>query len=103
MPKNRKTRKQKIRASIRQRTAITTAVQTSSITTTELQPTIKTPEKFSLQPSSLHSSFGTIQAHTYLKGELLKTSLLSTGIIIAELLLFFLVRNHILVLPYVSY
>jgi|SRR5579871_1227576 len=103
MPKNRKTRKQKIRASIKQQPVIATVVQSSPQNTTQTHQPIKLPDKLTLQQTIGQNSMGTTHSHSYLRGELLKTAILSGAIIIAELFLFFIIRNHLIVLPYVSY
>jgi len=102
MPKNRKTRKQKIRASIKPHTAVTTGVAASTPQATSTQP-IKIPEKFSLQHTMGNNFSGAVMPHAYRRRELLKTSFLSVGIIAVEIIFFLLLRNHLLVLPYVSY
>lgn len=95
MPKHRKTKKQKLQASMRQQPV----PATDSPTISELP---KTPEKFSLASTSLQMRTGT-NTHGYLKGELMKTGVLSAAIIVCELLLFFLLKNHMIVLSNIPY
>src|SRR5579859_4416591 len=96
MPKKRKTRKQKLQASMRYHTVSSTAIQSSSGAVSN-QQVVKIPEKFSLQ-TTMQNNVTISHSHDYLKKELVKTTLLSSGIIIGELLLFFLLRNHLVVL-----
>ena len=103
MPKQRKTRKQKLQASMRQHTVSSTAVQPSSPAISLSASSPKTPEKFSLNVTKMQNTVSIMSSHAYLKGELTKTAMLSAGILICELLLFFLLRNHIIVLSGLSY
>lgn len=102
MPKHRKTRKQKLEASMRHHPVPSTVVQPIS-STLPSQQIAKAPEKFSLQVTKMQNTISVMGSHTYLKGELTKTAILSGGILICELLLFFLLRNHIIVLSGLSY
>lgn len=100
MPKNRKTRKQKLQASMRPLTVLTTAVQPSA----QIAQSVKIPEKFSLQSTAFqHTNIGMTNPHTYLRAELTKTGILSGIIILCEIVLFFLFRNHIIVLSSLPY
>ncbi|HSW89136.1 MAG TPA: hypothetical protein VLG12_08285 [Candidatus Saccharimonadales bacterium] len=103
MPKQRKTRKQKLQASMRQHPVPSTVVQPTSSVVSSSQPIAKTPEKFSLNVTKMQNTVSVMGSHTYLKGELSKTAMLSAGILICELLFFFLLRNHIIVLSGLSY
>ena len=103
MPKYKKTRKQKIRASMRQQTVQTTVLQASQNAIASSQQIIKVPGKFSLQNRLTQNNVSIVNPHTYLKGELLKTAILSLGIILCELILFFLLRNHLVILPGLPY
>jgi len=96
MPKKRKTRKQKMQASIRHQ-----AVQTAPIASP--QNDIRIPERFTLtQPTNTFTS-SALYPHQYLKSELLRIALLSVAIVVGELILFFLLRNHIILLPNLQY
>lgn len=96
MPKHRKTRKQKIQANIRHH-AVTPAPISSS------QNDIRIPERFTLTPQKSTATTTTLFPHQYLKPELLKIAMLSAGIILVELILFFLLNNHIIILPNLQY
>jgi hypothetical protein len=99
MPKKRKTRKQKIQANMRP----STLEKTDTPLVQQETQSIKISEKFSLthKPGVYNTNIST--SHAYLIPELRKTALLSAGIIIAEILLFFLLRNHIIVLSSLPY
>ncbi len=103
MPKHKKTRKQKIKASMRQQAVQTTVLQTSQNIIAPSQQASKVPEKFSLQHTHTQNNVSIVNPHTYLQGELLKTAILSLCIILCELALFFLLKNHLIVLPSLRY
>ncbi|HSW96194.1 MAG TPA: hypothetical protein VLF89_00045 [Candidatus Saccharimonadales bacterium] len=103
MPKQRKTRKQKLQASMRHNTVSPTVIQPTSTAISSSTQIGKIPEKFSLNITKMQNNITIMGSHTYLKGELTKTAVLSAGIIICELVLFFLLRNHIIVLSSLSY
>lgn len=103
MPKHRKTRKQKLQASIRPNPVSATVVPpTSSVSLTTPQIS-RSSENFSLNLTKMQNKVTVMGSHAYLRPELTKTAMLSAAIIVGELLLFFLLRNHTIVLFNVSY
>jgi len=102
MPKHRKTKKQKLQASMRQQPVSSTEFQPSATFSPTISDLPKTPEKFSLTPNSIQMRTGS-DTHGYLRGEVMKTGFLSAVIILSELVLFFLLKNHMIVLSNIPY
>lgn len=98
MPKKRKTKRQRIQAG----RVSQTAMQTSSVPDVRIIQH-KIPEKFTLQTSSVQNTLILNSPRKYLRAELSKTGLLSLIIILIEILLYVLLRNHILVLSNIPY
>lgn len=103
MPKHRKTRKQKLQASMRPNPVSATVIQPNSSLSLATPQISRSQEKFSLPITKMQNNVTSMGSHTYLRGELTKTATLSAAIIIGELVLFFLLRNHLIVLFNVSY
>ena len=102
MPKHRKTKKQKLQASMRQQHVPSADFQPSATFSPTISDLPKTPEKFSLSSASIQMRTGA-DTHGYLRGELMKTGILSAVIILGELMLFFLLKNHMIVLSNIPY
>jgi len=103
----RKTRQQKIIADLRRQ-----------LSTTKIEPVrtqILTRDKLATEETPQEKKVNTVinnivkdtkhlaYTNPYLAKDLRKTAILTTGIILAQLLLFFLFRQHILILPGISY
>src|SRR5476651_1772152 len=103
MPKQRKARKQKLQASMRPNPVSATVISPTSSVSLQTSQVTRSQEKFSLNVTKMQNNVTVMGSHAYLRGELTKTAMLSAAIIIGELLLFFLLRNHTIVLFNVSY
>jgi len=97
MGKKRKTRQQKIFARMRH-------LQKQQEKKTLLPIVNTAPEKFRFTASPAFSvPTVTGYSYAYVTKELRRTTLISLGIIGSEILLFFLLVKHILILPILSY
>jgi len=96
MPKHKKNRKQKMQASIKQHTVMQTTLPSSE--SIAGKQTIKMPEKF-----SAGSQFALLSTHAHIIKALRKTAIFSIGILIFEIVLFFLLKTHTIVLFNLSY
>lgn len=113
MSKHKKTRQEKIITELRRKIAYqnptqktkslekpkeTKSVSENKIITPHFQ--YRTIDQESAQKSQTITSSN---KYPYLKHDLLKTGLLTTSFLIAELLLFFVLKNHFIQLPMLSY
>lgn len=90
----RKTRQQKIIADLRRQLSTT---KTEPIRTKEVSENKVTIKSVPQVPQHL------TYTNPYLAKDLKKTAILTAGIILGQLFLFFLFRQHILILPGISY
>ncbi len=91
MGKQKKTREQKIIADLRRKLDM----QSKKEPTFEFKPSPQRP----IQPSLITKTI----AYPYLLGDLLKTITLTGAIVGAEIILFFLLKKQILLLPNISF
>jgi len=96
----RKTRQQKIIADLRRQ--LTKTVEPINLDTvvekkTPIKQGITLPERSQTSPQRL------TYTNPYLINDLRKTAILTSCIIVAQFFLFFLLRQHILILPGISY
>lgn len=109
MAKHKKTKQQKIIADLRRQLQYESQTTSSKKLPTEqsisIQPkTINLPKEFSFKkPSENLQNKIVNNNYPYLKHDLFKTAVLTGSIIFAQLFLFFVLKNHIIVLPMVKY
>jgi len=90
-PKHRKTRKEKIIADYRHHVySLETSI--SALPSPNLNVVLS---EMASNPNS--------QSYSYILKDVLKTGLLTLSIIFGELILFFLLKNHIIAIPRISY
>lgn len=101
----RKTRQQKIIADLRRQLSTTKIEKTEPIKL-EVAPENKIKIESAPQEKKVDTTLNTkhlVYTNPYLTKDLRKTGLLTAGIILAQLFLFFLFRQHVLILPGISY
>jgi hypothetical protein len=96
MGKTRKTHREKLIADLRRKVYSLEAQQPSFSQEKESKSIVNMP---------YHTASTTIaiKSHVYLTRDLFKTSILTGIIVLIQLILFFLLKNHILTLPIVKY
>ncbi|MDP3987963.1 MAG: hypothetical protein Q8P80_02360 [Candidatus Levybacteria bacterium] len=101
MSKHKKTRQQKIIAQLRRKINLEKQGTESLLSVNQLTAQLSQPQKtkFSYLPTNLQKT-APAQTYAYLSHDLLKTALLTSSIAVAEILLFFLSKNHTLRLPF---
>ena len=96
MAKKRKTREQKILADLRH--------NFSHTFTSEIAPSVKIqPQITSTILKTTTQKTVAVNAYPYLIKDLSKTAILTFAIFIAQIILFTLLRNHVLFIPGISY
>jgi hypothetical protein len=97
----RKTRQQKIIADLRRQLSTTKIepIKTHSISEKKVKIESIPQEKKAEVVSVKHLAY----TSPYLTKDLRKTAILTAGIVLGQLFLFFLFRQHILILPGISY
>lgn len=102
MSKRKKTRQQKIIADLRRQVQTTgkTAPNTGDESAHEDKIYV-IPEKFTSPKNISEQTYSTPYEHTHLQKDLRKTMILTTSIVVCELLLFFLMQNRIIPSPFV--
>lgn len=85
MGKHKKTRQEKMIADLRRKLSLQTTSPSTIPHLTLKLPTIPTPSQTSL-----------IYSHDYLKSDLLKTTFITCSIIVAEIILFVLIKQQII-------
>jgi len=109
MAKHKKTKQQKIIADLRRQLQYENQTTSSKKPSTEQAisnqaKTISLPKEFSYKnPSENLQNKIASNNYPYLKHDLFKTGVLTGSIIIAQLILFFILKNHLVVLPMVKY
>ena len=108
MAKHKKTKQQKIIADLRRQLQYENQTTSSKKPSTEQAisnqaKTISLPKEFSYKNPSENLQNKTKTAYPYLKHDLFKTGVLTSSIVFAQLFLFFLLKNHIIILPMVKY
>jgi hypothetical protein len=99
----RKTRQQKIIADLRRQLSLTKDTSMEKQLPKEKEE-IKVRPIFQLQPKTAETTTRHLAyTNPYLGKDLQKTAFLTAGIVAAELILFFSFRQHLLILPGVSY
>lgn len=103
MSKRKKTRQQKIIADLRRQVHITkkTTTDTTLQSAYEDRPYV-VPEKFTPPKNISMQTYSAPYEHTHLQKDVRKTMILTSSIVACELLLFFLVQNRIVSLPFVN-
>jgi len=89
--KHKKTRKQKILADYR-RNVYTLETSISPLPSPKLNMVLS---EVAINPNS--------QSYSYVLKDVLKTGLLTLSIVVGELVLYFLFKNHIIAIPRISY
>ncbi len=96
MGKKRKTYKEKIIADLRRKVYSLEAQKPFSLEAKE-------PKIINNMPISNQATTVSISSHPYLTKDIFKTGILTGAILFLQLVLYFLLKNHILVLPIVKY
>ena len=97
MAKKRKTKEQKRLADLRHTFRHVLVSQVSST------PKISAQSKESISLSYRPNPQGLVTTYPYLKKDLSKTSILTLGILIFQIILFALLKNHVLTIPGIGY
>lgn len=109
MAKHKKTKQQKIIADLRRKLQYENQTTLSKKPSTEQAifthaKTTNLPKEFSFKkPSENLQNRIVNNNYPYLKHDLFKTGILTGSIVFAQLFLFFLLKNHIIILPMVKY
>lgn len=96
MSKRRKTRQQKIIAEFRRQ--VSPSVKSEKPIATLSQATFSLPTMQPVKPVAVQTA-----STAYLKYDIAKTGVLTLAIIAAQLVLFFLLKHHTLVVPNLAY
>ncbi|MBI2032928.1 MAG: hypothetical protein HYT10_00445 [Candidatus Levybacteria bacterium] len=103
MTKRRKTRKEKIIADLQRKLQKSPQISTPDSTFT-LQSQNDVLKKYLSSPLPLKRQIKTdTLSYAFIRHDLLKTVTLTTGILTFELLLYFILKNHMVTLPMVGY
>jgi hypothetical protein len=103
----RKTRQQKIIADLRRQlsTTKTEPIKIEELPKSKLTTAVIPQEKKinSVINNAINDTKHLAYTNPYLSKDLRKTAILTTGIVLGQVVLFFLFRQHILILPGISY
>jgi hypothetical protein len=96
----RKTRQQKIIADLRRQLS-SSEIEQIKIKEPQEKPTTK--YSYEEKKVEIKATQHLMYTNPYLSKDLIKTAFLTTGIVLGQLILFYLFRQHILILPGISY
>ena len=107
MSKRKKTRQQKQIADLRQKLHHLSPTQSSEESNTQIQNSLSTQSnRLTYTPVStpqLQKTAAFAYSNPYLKHDLAKTALLVVAVVVFEMVLLFILKQHILVLPFANF